>query len=305
MAKEITNDFSWSKTRDEVFRLCPRRYHYDYYASWGGWKEDAPPEVREAYVLKKLKTRRMWGGHLVHRAIERSLTNLVRGIPVLEADRIVEITLDLMRNEYRFSKRGNYRRAKGTGLLEHEYGLDVPAGEWQSLAADVEKCLRHFYASPIFGSIRSLSREDILEVEELSQFDFEGTRCWVTLDAAWREPSGLVIADWKTGQTEPGGHELQLAGYSLYASQRWGLAAESITLLEYNLLLDHLHRYRSDRATVERTRAYIRGSIADMKSLLADPGRNVPLPVERFARARDREACLPCNYRRVCRPEGA
>jgi hypothetical protein len=298
----LVNEFSWSKTRDHIFRLCPRRYWYAYYASWGGWAEDAPEETRQAYLLKKLAWRWVWVGSLVHDAIEVSLRNLARGIAVLPVDRIVEITLNLMRNGWRSSKRGNYRDGRGPALHEHEYGIPVDDGEWRRMAANLETCLRNFYASEHFAALSALPPGAILEVEEYSSFDFEGTRVWAVMDAAWRTGERLVIADWKTGESQPGSQEVQLACYSLYAARRWGLDPSSLDLLEYNLLLDRTHRYRSDQGTVERTSSYIRGSIADMRSLLADPARNVPLPEERFAKVARGEICEGCNYLRICRP---
>jgi hypothetical protein len=35
---ELTNDFSWSRSRDNTFQECKRRYYYHYYGSWGGWE---------------------------------------------------------------------------------------------------------------------------------------------------------------------------------------------------------------------------------------------------------------------------
>jgi hypothetical protein len=34
---ELKNEFSWSKTRDEVFKTCPRQYWFSYYGYWNGW----------------------------------------------------------------------------------------------------------------------------------------------------------------------------------------------------------------------------------------------------------------------------
>ena len=31
------NEFSWSKTRDETFKSCPRQYWFAYYGFWNGW----------------------------------------------------------------------------------------------------------------------------------------------------------------------------------------------------------------------------------------------------------------------------
>ena len=49
---ELTNEFSWSKSRDEIFQTCPRQYYFNYYGYWGGWQKDAPERIRQIYLLK-------------------------------------------------------------------------------------------------------------------------------------------------------------------------------------------------------------------------------------------------------------
>ncbi|NPC85605.1 hypothetical protein HPC49_46385, partial [Pyxidicoccus fallax] len=66
----LSNDFSWSKSRHEKFSECLRAYYLYYYRSWGGWEADAPKDVRELYVLKKLGNRFSWAGSVVHEAIK-------------------------------------------------------------------------------------------------------------------------------------------------------------------------------------------------------------------------------------------
>ena len=87
------NEFSWSISRDRLFQTCPRQYYFNYYRYWGGWETDAAERTRQIYVLKQLKNRYMWAGAKVHDCIERTLTNLQRGISVLDVDQIVDITL--------------------------------------------------------------------------------------------------------------------------------------------------------------------------------------------------------------------
>ena len=79
VGKELKNEFSWSKTRDEVFRECLRKYWFQYYGFWGGWYENAKPRVRQIYVLKQLQTRQMWAGDHVHRRIKHTLSDVRRG----------------------------------------------------------------------------------------------------------------------------------------------------------------------------------------------------------------------------------
>jgi hypothetical protein len=51
MMTELKNEFSWSKTRDEVFKNCPRQYWFAYYGYWNGWLENAPERTRQIHIL--------------------------------------------------------------------------------------------------------------------------------------------------------------------------------------------------------------------------------------------------------------
>ena len=107
--KEIRNEFSWSKSRDEVFQTCPRQYWFNYYGYWGGWEKDAPERTRQIYILRNLKNRHMWAGEKVHDCIKHTLRNLQRDISILDVDEIVSITLNQMREEFRSSREKRYR----------------------------------------------------------------------------------------------------------------------------------------------------------------------------------------------------
>ena len=104
----IRNEFSWSKSRDEVFMTCPRQYYFNYYAYWGGWQQNAPERTKQIYILKNLKNRYMWAGNNVHQCIKHTLKNLQRGIAVLDVDEIVSITIDKMRDGFRSSRKKRY-----------------------------------------------------------------------------------------------------------------------------------------------------------------------------------------------------
>ncbi len=125
MGERLTNDFSWSRSRDNTFQECRRKYFYQYYGSWGGWEADAPADVRRLYVLKQLSSRQQWAGRVVHDAIEMALHVLREGrdVPV---EPFVTDVIERMRAEWRSSKAGTYRdRPKTTALFEHEYLVDL------------------------------------------------------------------------------------------------------------------------------------------------------------------------------------
>ena len=44
------NEFSWSASRDRLFRSCPRAYYYNYYAYWNGWDRRADAKTKLIWV---------------------------------------------------------------------------------------------------------------------------------------------------------------------------------------------------------------------------------------------------------------
>ncbi|MBI4160911.1 MAG: PD-(D/E)XK nuclease family protein [Acidobacteria bacterium] len=297
---ELRNEFSWSRSRDAVFSECRRRYFYQYYGSWGGWRPDADPRTREIYILKQLTGRQAWAGSAVHRCIERSLENLRSGVEPLPVDAIVALTLDGMRQEWKRSRAGIYRdQPKSLGLFEHEYAVPVPDEEWKATAAHVEACLRNFYASEVYGALRRLPRADWLEVEEFSHFLLDGVKVHVKLDCSCRRDGAVWIYDWKTSRRDDEENTVQLACYALYAREKWRVEPEALRVGEFSLPRNRLVEYRVGGGDLDRVRDYILGSIRDMRTLLPPDGANSVDP-EACPLTEERWRCTTCNFKRLC-----
>jgi hypothetical protein len=298
---EIRNEFSWSKSRDEVFQTCPRQYYLNYYAYWGGWEKDAPERTRQIYILRNLKTRYMWAGAKVHECIRRTLRNLQRGIPILDVNQIVSITINQMRDEFRSSRERRYCvNPKTCALFEHEYEVELPDQQWKAVADDVEQCLRNFYSSETFAMLKQLPREAWLGIEDFSFFHLDGVRIWSVIDCSFRTGEGATILDWKTGRATDEDLSLQLFCYAMYGVEKWGIKPEKIKLVEYNLLSDQSTEFSVTAKEIDGTKAYIRGSIADMQSLLVDVESNVPKEERFFKKVEDEKIRDRCNFRKVC-----
>jgi len=298
---DIQNEFSWSKSRDEVFQACPRQYYFNYYGYWGGWQSNAPERTRRIYILKNLKNRYLWAGDTVHQCIKHTLKNLQRGISVLNVDEIIAITIDGMREDCRSSRDKRYLvHPKSCGLFEHEYEVDLPDAVWKQVAGDVEQCLRNFYGSEMFAFLKTLPQERWLEVENFSYFYLDGVKIWAVLDCSFQTDEGVTIVDWKTGRASSRDMSLQLACYAMYGHEKWRVPPERIRLVEYNLLSDQRAEFSISAGEIKDTRAYIRGSVADMQSLLADVGQNVPKAEKFFKKTEDERIRERCNFRKVC-----
>ena len=299
--EKFVNEFSWLKSRDINFRECLRKYYYNYYGSWGGWELNSPEIRRKLYILKQLKNRHMWIGAVVHSCIERSIKNIYRGIKPLDTERILQITLKMMKGEFISSQRKRYlAKPKTCALFEHEYDIDVSKEEWERVFNHVEECIRNFYGSEIYQNICVLPKENWLGVEEFSHFWLDYVKVWAVLDFAFKNGNDVIIYDWKTGKSEKEERgNVQLACYALYAMEKWKVPVDNIRTAEYNLARNEIYEFPVDEEIIEGVKEYMRGSVRDMKELLFDENLNSAVESD-FAKTTDENTCLKCNFKKVC-----
>ncbi|MGE0190668.1 MAG: PD-(D/E)XK nuclease family protein [Planctomycetota bacterium] len=311
---DLQNTFTWSVSRDKTFETCARQYWWNYYGSWGGWSRDADPEARRAYMLKNLSNRWAWVGTAVHEAIEGLLKRLQRrgGHGTLDfegradevrRERELERLTERMRRDYVSSRDGRYRDQpkKAFGLVEHEYDEPVSRDEWAAMNDKARAALDAFLGSPLFDEIRSSDPARWLPIEQLDQFDMEGTPVWVVLDFARRMADDtLHIYDWKTGKVDPEANRPQLGCYTLYVGLRHGTPpAQVVNHLVY-LGTDLTEvTFTLEEADLLATKDFLRQSIARMKARLVDPAANAARR-EDFPLTDDLERCAACSFRRLC-----
>jgi hypothetical protein len=299
---ELDNEFSWSKSRDALFKTCLRAYYYHYYGSWNGWRHDAPGDVRELYVMKNLQALSTWRGSVVHDVAEQVVKGLRNGCPV-SVESALTLARESLVRDLEDSRTGRYRRRPNRicGLMEHYYEVSVSAEELQEVTVVVEGCLRRLYGTRSYQTMLELGPESIAECEELRSFTLSGNKVWVSADVIVRSPeNGLSIVDWKTGGSSPSEEtRLQLAIYGLYAVRTYGFLAQPLLGIEENLRLGEEHVYPLDERVLERASEYVEDSILAMKALLHDRDSNTAL-FRDFPMTDDLALCTQCRFRRAC-----
>jgi CRISPR/Cas system-associated exonuclease Cas4 (RecB family) len=302
--KKIENLFSWSVSRHRVFTECRRQYYYRHYGSWGGWDESAPPRTRQIYILKQLGNRFTLAGNVVHEVVADVLNKHRYGYEV-PLEKAQESALERLREAFRQSRSGAYRESprQAVGLFEHEYAEPIADAEWRRMKDRVMKCLEHFYVSQIREIILQVGIENWLPIDEVDSFVFEGVTVYVAPDFAIKNQQGnALLIDWKTGRSEMGEDRMQMVCYGLFAREKWGVEP-SRTVGELHYLLTRQSGIVTlDDATLVEGMELIRGSIRDMRALLADPELNLAVE-EAFPKTEDRAICEHCNYRKVCWPD--
>lgn len=312
MGRELANEFSWSKSRHEKLAECARAYYLHYYASWGGWSDDAPKQARELYILKKLSNRYTWAGSVVHDSIRLALLDLKQGRDV-SAEAFIHRAHLQMRDDFRHSRDKAYWREKlrrnFAGLAEHEYAEPIRPEDWKANWDTAKAALEWFFNSRWIALAKSLKPEQWLEVDnhsfEETAFELEGVRVFAIPDFAYVDASGTpVVVDWKTGRAREG-YDEQVLGYALYLSTRYKFPVEAVqaSLVYLNDGLEQM--VQVDGQAVEGFKAHFRKSVTRMRELLVDPAKNAAKPEAHFPQTEDLSSCARCVFRRACKRESA
>lgn len=304
----LQNNFSWSKSRDEKFRECPRQYYFHHYGSWGGWDVSAEPRVREIYILKNLKSRQMWLGEVVHHAVENALKHYQQNRE-LPADAFLSQMTQRMRSEFRESRGRRYRETPGKvlGLYEHEYEKEIPDEKWVEIHETARRCFSTFANIVFLQRVKPIPVEDWKLIETMQTFNFEGTLIYVKIDFCYQDPrrpssgvgSRLVIVDWKTGKSEDVDNEIQLDCYGLFSRDYFHVPTESIETVESNVNSGQEKVRSMIEAKLDFAKHYIRNSIAGMKRALTDPEQNLARE-EGFPFTENERTCRFCFFKKVC-----
>jgi len=298
--KVFKNEFSWSVSRDDIFRKCRRMYYYQYYGSWGGWDFAADKRNRAIYILKQLQNRQMWAGSKVHECIENILNEIKIGIKKIDIGQKIENTLNLMRKEFLSSKNKNYLTdPKTCALFEHEYGLEVSKEEWQSNADNVAECLKQFFNSDVYEEISQLLENQWIALEPFPFFYLEDFKIYAVLDFAFRRNDEIIIYDWKTGKEDTEKDKFQLACYGLFATKKWNIEAYNVNLVDFYLSKGKQNEFIFADFEIDKIKNQIFNSIDEMKHILDDPQENIAREDD-FPFTENEQICKYCNFNKMC-----
>jgi hypothetical protein len=73
-----------------------------------------------------------------------------------------------------------------------------------------------------------MPKENWLEIEHYSFFYLDRIKIWSVIDCSLRTGEGITIIDWKTGRSTTENLSLQLSGYAMYGTEKWGIKPENV-----------------------------------------------------------------------------
>jgi hypothetical protein len=268
---------------------------------------DAAPEVREAYIQKKLCSRPAWIGIIIHEALEWLIKQNIAGYSPTP-EQLVERFRRKALQQIEDSERGFYRfrPSKTLGFVEHYYEI-AGMESWEDSVTEICRQLSELKSNRIL--LRTLTViGQVQEVEELKQIEINGVRVWVSIDALVSDTKGgLTIVDWKTGKAHTDESvSAQLSVYALYVLRTYlrhetesdGLA--KIRTVFANLRSGEHKVWTVSADDLKMTRQLIASSADAMRSRLSVVETNVALK-ENFPKVEEgSELCGRCKFRRTC-----
>ncbi len=310
----IVHELSWSTSRARTFESCRRKYYHDYYLSWLGWGNNADPDRRRAYLLKKMTRMPMFAGDIVHRAIAEYFARRDQGLS-WSKEEATEWSVKELRRGYKESRDGGWkaRPAKSVRFAEHHYD-ESRIAESTGAAGDygkryverIETCIAMFFESPALATSRDAEPGDWLACEDMTTFELFDTKVFAVPDFAFKErhlgaEETVRIVDWKTGAPRDA-DRFQLQVYAFYAQERWDVDPEHTTAADVYLLDGEIVEVHITAEELEATLARIEKSIGEMRAVHfnADRGKGAAEDFPRVPEEEARRTCSTCNYREMC-----
>jgi hypothetical protein len=297
--KELKNEFSWSHSRDYLFRECKRAYFHHYYGSFGGWEKNAPEEVRRAYVLKNQTSIPALTGEVIHRAIHSVLKSLRSGA-TLFPESASQMAVNLFKTAWRESRSGEWSKnpKRYRNIFEIYYGQVPPEEELKKIPDRIQTCIDGFLRAEIYRTLRDQRDVEWLGVEELHDFPVDDVKVYAMPDLVIRREEILEIFDWKTGR-EREDDLSQLGIYGLLGAHLFGGEPGRMRGTVLYLGEGSGFNVTVDSEALERARNRVRESSNAMRALLDDPGEN-RASIENFPQIDDLKRCHFCSFKELC-----
>lgn len=300
MSKDLNNEFFWSIPRDEAFRTCHRKYYFQYYGCWEGWREDAAPRARTLYALSRLQNRTQWADNRIRRSIRNTVDQLRSGKSP-DVNPAVEQLLEVLRKDFRDS-RDHKNRANPKlycGLFEHEYDIQLADDVWKTTADRAAQSVRAFHASEIFTQLGRLPPAAWLEIEKRAGFRLNGLLVLVNPDFALRDGSRTTLYQWTSESLDSKNRALQQACDVFYAMDRWKAPREETAVVGFNAsgAMEPPTSFSAEQ--LDEAKDHILETADEMLFPLPDPQTNKATE-EAFEISSDETPCHRCNFLKAC-----
>ena len=301
-------EFAWSISRQRKLDQCPRAYFYTYYRGWNGWLDDAPGEARTAYRLGKLTSLDALVGQQID-VRARELEAAARSGAVLpEADELETSTREALRQLWTRAKTGRVAfeaRPNKVTMLRSLYMDQDTQPETDRLNQKAGPSMQGLLATTHWERLRACGDAGRVEVPDFASFQHGGIKVFAAPGLAYVHEGVLHVIDWKTGRaddTQP----VQVLLQMWWALETYPELAQAAVdgSLQIRGYLEYVPAGETQPVAAapdfrDQAAETVRAGVTQMRGLLADPERNIPLEPAAFER-RESGLCRSCNFAPLC-----
>ena len=311
----------WSKSAAQCFRRCQRQWYYRHQLASATAKD---PARREAYLLSKLQSIPQWRGRIVDDTISATVIRALREsrrITLAQALQFAMRRFDaqlatarahrLRESGYRPAARAEKDRFAAFQVMEYE-GL-IPEEEIAKARQEVRDALTAAFQMDEVKALIKTGRQ-LVDQRSLS-FRLAGVSVQAIPDLiVFYQNDPPLILDWKVHARGLFDAFQQLVLYAMaltraephrdFPASLTDVAEEDVTLMEVQLLSRTVRRHRATKLDIATLEEEIADSAYAMRRLVN--GRKAPLiDVNELEGAYGPEACMRCQYRKLCWQEAA
>jgi len=295
----LVNRYGFSFSAFKTFAECPRRWWISKVVAWYGWQLSAPADRRLAYVLGKMNSAPEISGKIIHEYAAwlcRTEKNRRPAADVLlerYRNAMDEALVDSLSHGWESDPK------RCVNLWEHYYRSEDAARAKISQVIDESSS-----AIPNLLESASLRRIDdganLLSVEELVEFQIDGSLAWAQIDLGVRDSDGVVwITDWKTGK--PRNDDAAQAG--LYAVYCW--RARDVEPARIRVCLEYLRpgtsaEYSYSEEELLGIKKAVTRATRTIRVRLPDPKVNTSSK-DAFPMTENERVCSRCKLLHVCK----
>jgi hypothetical protein len=279
----------WSASRYDTFKICKRKYYYQYYA-----KFDTEFGREEIDFLKKLTSVALETGSVVHDVIEALFKRFQQSPSPINQEKFAEFTAKAV-------KRGTSRNFSEVYYKE----LDEVTPEF--IEEKVNACLVNLMTSERFKWASELAIENcenwIIEPPGFGEVRLGGLKAYCKVDFLIPFDDEIVILDWKTGKKDEYKHSKQLLGYAAWAKEHFSDKYPDYMIKPVDVYLYPEYSEMSIEANekdIQNLAEQIRDETQEMYKFCIDVENNVPKNKAEFPLCEKTFLCPYCNFRQLC-----
>ena len=268
---------AWSFTRHRLWNSCKRAYYYRYIGS--ALRESDDLNINLLKKLKKLNSRNVLKGTIIHDIIEKQITQFHLGQDMNEKEALNEFQLRVNRNQ---------DTAKET-LTEYFNGEYVNENFFHKIRTDGMNNIQIFFKI-IWPQLKG---QQYLRHEKFDKFKIGEREVIQKLDNLSRKKEGIiVISDWKTGaDREEYQSDLQIGTYVLWAMQKYRKEPDDIISQLVFLTTGTIRPYNFSMKELEEIRWKIKVDYREM---------NKSYEIDYFHPEPKSYRCQSCQFATIC-----